>query len=203
MSNDGNALIIFTKNPEPGKVKTRIADSLGPEQAYLIYLQLLDTIRATCRQVKAVSYVFYSDFIDLADDWPSPPFLKRLQSGADIGIRMNHALSEVLDHHPKAVLVGADVPEIHASHISAAFQLLDDVPLVLGPAADGGYYLIGLTQPRPELFHHIKWSTSTVLDETLLRCSELSIPYHLLETLHDIDTADDWFSYLYRKAFTD
>lgn len=202
MSNDGNALIIFTKNPEPGKVKTRIADSLGPEQAYLIYLQLLETIRTTCRQVKAVSYVFYSDFIDLADDWPSPPFLKRLQSGPDLGARMNHALSEVLKHHPRAVLVGADVPDIHPDHISTAFQRLKEFPLVLGPAADGGYYLIGLTQAQPELFRHINWSTPSVLTETLLRSSELSIPYHLLETLHDIDTVDDWFSYLYRKART-
>jgi uncharacterized protein len=202
MSNDGDALIVFAKNPVPGKVKTRIANSLGPEQAYQIYQQLLDTIRTTCLEVKAARYVFYSDYVDTADEWPSPPFNKGVQSGPDIGARMNHALGDVLRRHSRAVLVGSDVPDIKAHHLSKAFHLLEKVPVVIGPAADGGYYLIGLTQPRPELFQHINWSTSTVLDETLHRCSELSIPYRLLETLHDIDTADDWFSYLYRKAHT-
>jgi rSAM/selenodomain-associated transferase 1 len=203
MSNDRDALIIFVKNPLPGQVKTRIAASLGAHQAYLIYLQLLATIRETSLGVEVDKYVFYSDFIDTSDEWPSPPFQKHRQSGADIGARMDDALSTILCRHPRAVLIGSDVPEIYPGLIREAFQQLAEVPVVLGPAADGGYYLLGLSRPQPALFRGIQWSTASVLEETLHICRNHALPVKLLETLPDIDTAADWFSYICRKARID
>lgn len=187
-----DALIVFVKNPIAGKVKTRLAATLGHQQALEIYLELLDKTRHTLSSLSCTRYVYYSDFVDDADDWTTPPFFKRLQQGADLGTRMHHALRECLLTHPKAVLIGSDIPQLHEIHIREAFLALDHHDYVLGPAKDGGYYLVGMNSPETMIFQDISWSTPMVLDQTLQHIRAAAQPVHLLSVLSDIDTAADW-----------
>ncbi len=186
------ALVLFFKNPVAGKVKTRLAATVGHVKALEIYISLLKHARRTARAVQADRFVYYSDFIDLEDEWTEPAFHKRLQRGADLGLRMHHALEEVLAGSEKAVLVGGDIPGLSPGIIEAAFVALDEAPVVFGPAADGGYYLVGLRQPQPALFTGMQWSTSQVLEETLARCRRAALDYRLIDTLCDVDTEEDW-----------
>ena len=155
MMSNSDALIVFVKNPVAGKVKTRLAATLGSPQALEIYLKLLAKTRNTVASLACTRYVFYSDTVDEADEWTSPPFLKRLQQGPDLGIRMYAALREVLNHHPKAALIGSDIPELAGTQLQAAFLALDTHDYVLGPAKDGGYYLIGMKTPSAAVFEGI------------------------------------------------
>jgi hypothetical protein len=192
MMSNSDALIVFVKNPVAGKVKTRLAATLGSPQALEIYLKLLAKTRNTVASLACTRYVFYSDTVDEADEWTSPPFLKRLQQGPDLGIRMYAALREVLNHHPKAALIGSDIPELAGTQLQAAFLALDTHDYVLGPAKDGGYYLIGMKTPSAAVFEGITWSTSTVLQQTLQHIHNSGKTCYLLPELSDVDTAADW-----------
>ena len=187
-----NALIIFVKNPEAGKVKTRLAADIGPDKALEVYLQLLEITKLAATQVKASSYVYYSHYIPEQDLWSGLGFEKRLQAAStDLGIRMYSALHEVLAHHQKVVIIGSDCPDISAEIIEQAFVSLNDYDAVVGPAVDGGYYLLGLCKAHKKLFEHKEWSTSSVLKDTLADMQGLKMTYSLLPQLTDIDTAAD------------
>lgn len=187
-----DALIVFVKNPVVGKVKTRLAATMGDQRALDIYLELLEKTRCTLSSLSCTLYIYYSDFVDDADDWTTPPFLKRLQQGSDLGARMHHALRECLLSHPKAVLVGSDIPELQEIHIQEAFLALDNCDYVLGPAMDGGYYLVGMKSPETTIFQDISWSTPMVLEQTLQHIRTAGQQVQLLSVLSDIDTAADW-----------
>lgn len=185
-------LIIFIKNPVQGRVKTRLAASLGDAQALAIYRQLLAHTRAQALACTAERLLFYSDTIDEQDEWPAAFFTKQLQQGADLGARMAHAIGQALDEAAQAVLIGSDIPGLRAEMLEEAFAALDTHDFVLGPATDGGYYLIGMRQPQPTVFENIEWSTATVFAETSRRIAALAASCHLLPSLSDIDTAADW-----------
>jgi rSAM/selenodomain-associated transferase 1 len=186
------ALILFIKNPLPGKVKTRLAATVGPERALELYLRMLEYTRNTALRTVASRLVFYSDFVDEQDDWRRPDFEKMLQRGTDLGLRMHHAIADALQHHSRAVLVGGDIPGLRPDIIEAAFDALDEVEVVIGPAEDGGYYLIGMRAPHPEIFENIHWSTPQVLAQTLERCRLADCSVRLVDTLSDVDTEADW-----------
>ncbi len=186
------ALIIFIKNPEAGKVKTRLAETVGEARALAIYRLLLAHTRRVALAVETERLLFYSCYIDRTDDWPEARFQKFLQEGADLGARMDGALTLALRDHRKAVLIGSDCAELTPAILREAFRRLDDHDLVIGPATDGGYYLIGLREPAPALFRHMTWSTSTVLAETLQRADGLGRSVYRLPELSDIDTVEDW-----------
>jgi len=186
------ALIIFIKNPEPGKVKTRLARSVGDERALAIYRRLLAHTRRVALGVDAERLLYYSRFIDHKDDWAASEFQKHRQQGSDLGVRMEQALTTALLDHSKAVIIGSDCAELHPELIEEAFRRLDDHDLVVGPATDGGYYLLGLTAPAPSLFRQMTWSTAEVLAETLQRAARLNYTCFLLPELSDIDTEADW-----------
>lgn len=190
-----NALLTFIKNPEKGKVKTRLAATLGEEMALKIYLELLRHTRKIAEQVEADRYVFYSQFIDEEDEWGIKHFQKRLQSGEDLGIRMAGAFEEVLKTHRKAVIIGSDCASLNASIVQQAFDLLDQYDFVIGPAMDGGYYLLGMKEFSPEVFQEIEWSTETVASETIEKIDQLHKTYTLLPLLSDIDYEEDWKKY--------
>ena len=192
MISSSDALIVFVKNPVAGKVKTRLAATLGDFQALEIYLKLLAKTRNTVLSLACSRYVYYSDTVDEADEWTSPPFLKRLQQGPDLGIRMYTALRETLLLHPKAVLIGSDIPGLSSEHLQQAFLALHSHDYVLGPAKDGGYYLIGMKIPSAAVFEGITWSTSTVLQQTLQHIQNSGKTCYLLPELSDVDTAADW-----------
>ncbi len=189
-----DALLIFIKNPERGKVKTRLAASLGDDRALAIYHLLLAHTRRVALEVPADRLLFYGQFIDEADDWPAAQFEKHLQHAGDLGLRMHQAFRYALDErgYDRAVLVGSDIAELEPGILSLAFNRLTDHAFVLGPARDGGYYLIGMKKPQASLFKGMTWSTPTVCAETQERMRALGQTPYLLPELSDVDYPEDW-----------
>ncbi len=189
------ALIIFVKNAERGKVKTRLAKSVGPDKALAIYRELLRHTREVAGAVEADRFVFYSAYIDTEDEWADSQFQKQLQRGPDLGARMNTAFTQALVEHDKAVIIGSDCPTLTPEIVTGAFRQLDGHDYVIGPATDGGYYLLGMKKPTPGLFNNMVWSTENVRSETLRRIRQMGRSYYLLPELSDIDVAEDWERY--------
>lgn len=189
------ALLTFIKNPEKGKVKTRLAATVGEDMALKIYLELLRHTKEIASQVPAQRFVFYSQFIDINDQWSTSDFIKKLQHGEDLGEKMSNAFKEVLQNSGKAVIIGSDCASLTSSIIKEAFRLLDQSDFVLGPAMDGGYYLLGMKKFHPEVFQDIIWSTENVASDTIQKFDTLGKSYSLLPLLSDIDYEEDWKKY--------
>ncbi|QHT67598.1 glycosyltransferase [Rhodocytophaga rosea] len=187
-----NRLIIFVKNPQLGKVKTRLAQTIGNQQALEIYLRLLDHTKDISSQVAANRAVYYTDFIDSNDIWPEDQFQKYLQTGDDLGERMKNAFAAAFaEGFEKVVIIGSDCPQLTSAHIEEAFDLLNAFGAVIGPAVDGGYYLLGMSEFIPELFINKAWSSDQVLRQTLADLNRLEYSFYLLDELRDIDTEED------------
>lgn len=188
-----NTLLIFIKNPALGKVKTRIAETAGPERALQIYHELLRHTRELALGVAAQRLLFYSDFIDNKDNWSAADFQKLTQQGSDLGERMRQAFEQSFAMGAtKAVIIGSDCALLTSERVETAFQKLEEFPFVIGPATDGGYYLLGMNIYTPEVFDNIEWSTEQVLPATLARIQALQKNYFLLPALPDIDYESDW-----------
>ncbi|MBC7922965.1 MAG: TIGR04282 family arsenosugar biosynthesis glycosyltransferase [Ferruginibacter sp.] len=188
------ALIIFVKNPVPGKVKTRLAKSIGNEKAAEVYVFLLDHTRAiTGRLTNTQCFVYYDDAIDERDLWSNAFYRQRLQLGQDLGERMRNAFADCFQAgFSSVVVIGSDCPEIQTRHLRQAFQLLGSVETVIGPAFDGGYYLLGMNSLCADLFTDIAWSTADVLAQTRQKLAQLGLSLGLLETLSDVDDEKDY-----------
>lgn len=189
---NSQALIITIKNPQKGKVKTRLAATMGEERALDIYLALLAHTRRITSLVATQHYLFYSDFVDEKDEWPPRFFIKKLQIGKDIGERMANALEAVLQYHQKAVLVGSDIPGLSVTILELAFEKLSTHDFVIGPAADGGYYLVGMKAFEPSVFKGMTWSTDTVFEKTVEKIESLGKSWYRLPVLSDVDREEDW-----------
>ena len=187
---NSDLLLIFVRNAELGRVKTRLASALGDEQALDIYLKLLEHTASICGELDTDKKVCYSQSVETNDMWDDAIFAKAKQQGSDLGERMLGAFTAGFEQgHDKIVLIGSDCYELSENHIKAAFSALDSNRFVLGPAKDGGYYLIGMQHLRTDLFRDKKWGTSTVLNDTLGDLKGEDV--FLLEELNDIDTIDD------------
>lgn len=185
-----NALIIFTKNPELGKCKTRLAQTIGDEAALNIYKFLLEHTASVSKEALADKYVFYSDNIKKNDLWDPDIFRKKRQQGIDLGERMENAFSELfLLGYDKVVIIGSDLLDLKTEHIDMAFKQLNENDVVIGPAKDGGYYLLGIKTLSSKIFKNKLWGASNVLKDTLNDIKNNS--FSLLEELNDIDTFDD------------
>ena len=192
-----NNIIIFIKNPVLGKVKTRLAATVGDEKALEIYQRLLDVTRKTVTKVNAKYHLFYSDVIDMDDDWDIQDFDKYLQQGNDLGERMSAAFRNIFSQNDssalqKVVIIGSDCPALTSDILEMAFTILGDSDVVVGPTFDGGYYLLGMKEYHPALFENISWSTDAVYQETNDRSRELQLNIADLPTLSDIDNEADW-----------
>lgn len=188
------ALIIFTRNPELGKVKTRLAKTIGQENALKIYNLLLDHTEQVASEIEASRTVYYSIAISNNDIWQDQLYKKLLQHGNTLGKRMHNAFCEQFnDGFTKVVIIGSDLPDLNKSIIDQAYDALNTCDVVLGPATDGGYYLLGMKTPLNQIFQNKTWGTSTVLEETLKDLKEYSVS--LLEELNDIDTFEDLKQY--------
>lgn len=188
-------LIVFIKNPQKGRVKTRLAQSVGEERALEIYKKLLDHTRKVARDVAVNKQVWYSQFIPENDAWDKAQFEKKLQRGGNLGERMQNAFREAFtEDYSKVVIIGSDCAEITAEIIDQAYRKLEDYDLVVGPSADGGYYLLGMNHFYPELFDDIAWSTSDVLSATLEKAAKLNLSSALLPKLNDVDNRKDWLA---------
>lgn len=185
-----NLILIFTRNPELGKVKTRLAASVGNENALEIYIQLLEHTKKVALETPYDKQVLYSEEINHTDMWESSFFQKKLQVGVDLGERMHNAFQQgFIDGYEKIVIIGSDLIALESSDIIAAVDNLDDNDVVIGPAEDGGYYLLGMKKISNNLFKDKEWGTDTVLKNTLLDIANLK--YHLLQEKNDIDTYED------------
>ena len=191
------ALIIFVKNPELGKVKTRLAATVGDKKALEVYKKLLEH---TCQVTKNISqdkWVFYSERIDNNDLWDDSHYHKTVQSDGDLGQKMLNAFNHCFEQGYESVcIIGSDMMEINESTIKKAFISLKADDVVIGPAKDGGYYLLGMNKLHSSLFQNKQWSTESVLSDTLLNIEQLKLSCTKLETMNDIDTENDWNSYL-------
>lgn len=185
-----NLLIIFTRNPELGKVKTRLAKSIGDENALTIYKTLLDRTEKTTRNLTCDKAIYYSVKIRENDIWDASIYQKHQQRGDDLGIRMLNAFSEAFsNNYDKVAIIGSDLFDLNPNHINEAFEELNNNDIVIGPAHDGGYYLLGMKSIYSQVFKNKDWGTSTVFNDTIKDLKNESI--HLLETLNDIDVYDD------------
>lgn len=189
------AVGVFAKAPTPGRVKTRLAADVGDARATEIYRTLGRSTVDGLRQGpwRLVVYVAPPDpeALDAVRAWLGDGVELRPQSAGDLGRKMARALEELLDEAHEALVVGTDIPGIDADLAAEALSFLEDHDLVVGPATDGGYYLIGMSEPHPELFHDMAWSTDGVLSETLRRADAQSLRVALLEPLTDVDTVHD------------
>ena len=181
------------KQPRPGAAKTRLIPALGAEGAAELYRLLAEEeIRRTAARAGEYERLFFyaPPEASLADWLPGEDLLP--QEGEDLGRRMSAAFDEAFRRGARRVaIVGTDAPFVSRDTVLEAFRSLDDHDLVLGPAHDGGYYLLALDQPRPALFQGIAWSTPAVLAATVDRAGTLGLTVRLLEPLRDIDTLDD------------
>lgn len=196
-----NALIIFIKNPVLGKVKTRLAATVGDVTALEVYKELLDHTKKITLLIEADKFLFYADFLQREDEWPTDRFIKHLQKGNDLGERMYNAFKYTfLNKYQKVIIIGSDCVDLSTSDIEDAYLLLDDNDVVIGPAKDGGYYLLGMKELHQSLFKNISWGTSEVLKQTLSVCKKQHLNYSLLPTLTDIDVEND-ISFEQKKMF--
>tara|TARA_R110000796_G_scaffold250788_4_gene380758 strand:- start:128679 stop:129290 length:612 start_codon:yes stop_codon:yes gene_type:complete len=185
-----NLLLIFTRNPELGKCKTRLAKTIGDEKALEIYKFLLNHTVTITKALKVVKQVYYSETIWENDIWDNEIYQKKIQNGSDLGIRMKNAFKNGFDDgFEKIIVIGSDMYDLNENDIENAFIQLDKSEFVIGPAEDGGYYLLGMKLVEPSLFKNKKWGTATVLKDTLIDLTHKKVK--LLETRNDVDIYDD------------
>lgn len=188
---DHQALIIFAKNLEKGKVKTRLAQVIGNQKALDIYKDCCVYTMTNTFDIPARRMLFYSDFIQNGDLWGSDDFKKFVQHGEDLGQRMRNAFRDAFHKSEKAIIIGTDCMELTRNLIMEAFEALDDHDYVVGPANDGGYYLLGMNQFSVDVFKDIDWSTDKVLKQTLAKIEAEEKSVYQLPELIDIDTVED------------
>jgi len=185
-------LIIFYRNPELGKVKTRLAKTVGDEKALAIYLKLSSYTRQITEDLAVDKQVYYSEFADTEDHWPNLSYQKKVQRGSDLGDKMNNAFANAFSGGYKSVcIIGTDCLELTSSAIANAFEQLLTHDAVIGPAVDGGYYLLGMNKLHSEVFKNKFWSQPSVCADTILDFDNLKLSYSTLKMLSDIDDESD------------
>jgi len=201
MSKNINKLLIFTKSPVLGEVKTRLQPDYSPEESLKIHKSLM---------LKTLEITKNLDGIDIelccAPDRNSMFFLGcennfpiqlTNQQGADLGEKMAFSFSVALQTYEYVVVIGTDCPDIDEGYLQQAFDALSEVDAVIGPAADGGYVLLGLKQFSPEIFKDISWGKDSVFKQTQDALNDLGWSLHKLETKYDIDRPEDLHRYKY------
>jgi rSAM/selenodomain-associated transferase 1 len=192
-----NALLLFIKNPIPGKTKTRLAADVGNEMALRMYHILCNWTREQAQGLTDTDrYLYYSNEVTEPDAWPAEDFHKRLQHPGDLGERIAEGLQTVFAAgHQRVVIIGSDCPGIDTDYLQAAFDALENDDVVIGPALDGGYTLLGMRSFIPSLFTDMAWSTEEVLPTTLARAAAAGKTVHHLKPLSDVDYLEDWLGY--------
>ncbi len=190
-------LIVFTRYPEPGKTKTRLIPALGEEGATNLHRQMAEHTLANIRELQnfrplSIEVHFVGGNSDLMQNWLGSGIVYRTQVEGDLGWRMMSALQTAFNSGMQSVvIIGTDCPDLTAKIIEQAFDQLSSYDLVLGPATDGGYYLIGLRRLVPELFKEINWGTSEVLRKTVAIAVSLDLEVAYLPPLSDVDRPED------------
>lgn len=190
LANSKNLLLIFTRNPELGKGKRRLAEKVGDAVALDIYNFLLNhTVKITAG-LYAEKIVYYSEEIWEQDIWDNTLYDKKLQVGEDLGIRMHNAFQDGFSRgFEKIIIIGSDIYDLDQEDLEHAFKLLSHNDFVVGPAEDGGYYLLGMKKLKPTLFQNKDWGTPSVLEDTLADLKDEKKV--LLDTRNDVDYYED------------
>lgn len=185
------AIIVFQKKAEPGKVKTRLAKSIGKVRAAQVYAFLLDHTYNQLEPLDADIFIFYQGELDKERDLKGNYFTVP-QKGNNLGEKMSNAFDLVLAKgYERVLIIGTDCYELGTKHIDDGFQGLKENDLVIGPACDGGYYLLGMKRFYPSLFENMTWSNSKVFERTMGRARELNLSTCFLPVLNDVDTYED------------
>lgn len=188
-------IIVFLRAPQPGFVKTRLAAAIGAEAACAAYRQMVEQVLPVVRAVRLPTELRFTpdDAREEIKAWAAPGWETQPQGAGDLGARLTRAFEAAFaSGASRAIVIGTDCPSLAASDLRAADRALRRCDLVVGPAADGGYWLIGLCRPAPGLFDAVPWSTDQVLGVTLHKARQLRLSVELLRILEDIDTAEDW-----------
>lgn len=191
-SNTATTLILFLKNQEEGHVKTRLAKTIGNRNALRIYEALVQHTKAVIEKLPVHKVLYYSQAIPSHDGFPISQYDKEIQRGDDLGERMEHAFRSQFDLGAiRVMIIGSDCAELNQEHIQKAISALETKDVVIGPANDGGYYLLGMNRFIPRVFRDKPWSTENLLLDTILELKENNITYTLLDTLNDVDHEED------------
>ncbi len=182
----------FVKDPELGNAKTRLAQTIGKAKALEIYQALLQHTRAVISDLPCDKIIFYADRIRHDDLWPEELFMKDVQCQGDLGERMEAAFAAAFDRgYKKVLIIGSDCYDLNDEIITEAFKELDHKDVVIGPALDGGYYLLGMKKLHTSLFENMSWSTDKLLVETQEVLEVEGLQYNLLTPLSDVDYEED------------
>ena len=185
-------LIIFVRKPELGKVKTRLAAAVGDDRALFIYKNLLQHTFLISKATDTDKFVFYANEIEQNDMWDAHRFFKEMQSNDDLGGKMKEAFESLFKkEYNMVVIIGSDCFELTTQIIEQAFLSLDNNELVIGPAKDGGYYLLGMKRLHENLFLNKKWSTENVFADTIDMIEQEGLTYKVLPILTDVDEEND------------
>ena len=185
-----SALIIFTRNPELGKCKTRLAQTVGDESALTIYKILLQHTVELSKDLAVDKFVYYSNSVVKDDVWNEKIFRKKKQDGANLGRRMNNAFLDLFAMgYEKVLIIGSDMYDLSKDDLEKAFSCLEKNELVIGPAHDGGYYLLGMKELHPSVFDNKNWGANTVLEDTMADMVTKSVCK--LQERNDIDVYED------------
>lgn len=194
MHKNSTLLMTFTRNPELGKVKTRLAKGIGKKAALEVYIKLLEHTENVLQNIDTDKCIWYSVSVRENDIWHDELYQKKKQVGNDLGERMLYAFQDAFENnYKKVIIIGSDLYDLQPKHIEEAIKALDKNDIVIGPALDGGYYLLGMNTLHEKAFAPKNWGTETVLADTLNDLDNQTI--QLLETLNDIDHAEDLVSY--------
>lgn len=199
MNKNLNKLLVFTKSPVLGEVKTRLQPDYSPEQSLTVHKNLMLNTLALTKELNDIDIELCCTpnrntvfFLDCEKQFP---VTLTDQQGADLGERMAFSLSVALQTYGKVIIIGTDCPDLDENYIEKALHALNDVDVVIGPAEDGGYVLLGLTRFSLELFSDISWGSDTVLKQTRDILNNLDWSWHELETRHDVDRPEDVLRY--------
>lgn len=185
-----NALIIFTRNPELGKGKRRLAATIGDEATLAIYKFLLGHTRVITQELAVTKQVWYSEEVHENDAWDNAVYDKYVQVGDDLGQRMQHAFETAFENHESVIIIGSDMHDMTQQDVADAFEQLENHDAVIGPAIDGGYYLLGFKKTIPNnVFENKEWGTGTVLEKTLADLKQLNVAQ--LVPRNDVDYYED------------
>jgi rSAM/selenodomain-associated transferase 1 len=194
-------VIVFIKAPRVGTVKTRLAQKIGAAAACDAYKTLMSTVLRSIAALPNVQLRHSPDEAEAeVEHWRKPGWTTAPQGTGDLGLRLQRAFSDAFNSGAsRVVIIGSDCPWLSAADIQQAWSDLETHDVVLGPARDGGYWLVALRQPLPELFEEISWSTANVLGQTVERANSRGLRVRLLRELRDVDTLEDWQLFLHSK----
>lgn len=190
-------LIIFTRYPEPGKTKTRLIPALGAVGAANLQRQMTEHTIFQARELQKAAAItvevrFVGGDLQLMQNWLGDDLVYQPQGDGDLGARMGRSLFHAFESSAKQVIIiGSDCPGVNCQILATAFEQIQVFDLVLGPAMDGGYYLIGLQRPIPELFLNIEWGSTQVLPRTVDIAQKLKLSPIYLPPLADVDRPED------------